>query len=62
MRQSLKRRRRPTTSSWGLEADSSLTMVPSERMTLLGGKIKKDEATPTKMMTKNACGGGTTFD
>ena len=43
------------TSSWGLEAASSLTMVPSERMTMLGGKIKNEEATPTKMMTKNAC-------
>lgn len=43
------------TSSWGLEAASSLTMVPSERMTLLGGRIKNDEATPTKMMIKNAC-------
>ena len=46
----------PTTSSWGLDAASSLTMVPSGRMTLFGGRIKNEEAIPKMMMTKNACG------
>ena len=55
MRQSLKSLRRPTASSCGLEAASSLTIVPSARMTLFGGRTKNEDAMPTKMITKNAC-------
>lgn len=44
----------PMSSSCTLDAACSLTIVPSLRMTLFGGRMRNELATPTKMMTRNA--------
>lgn len=45
----------PLSSTRNEDAACRLTRVPSPRITLLGGSMRNEDATPQKMITKKAC-------